>query len=283
MKLAILTDIHANYRALEAVIDHIERWLPDLVLVAGDIVNRGPRSADCFHLIEKKRKTENWQVIRGNHEGYVLMAASAERFDNPRLREMYRIAIYTYEQLQDELDTLQAMPERLSFDFNGSGEVRMLHASMIHNRDGIYPETTDVELAKKISPAPRVFITGHTHRPLVRTLNGTLVVNAGSVGLPFDADPRPGYAQLVLRNGDWQAEIIRLEYDLDAALRDFDTAGFMSRGGPLAELVRLELRSGLSQLYPWMVRYRDAVLEGEIGIAQAVDEFLQRPIVKPYW
>lgn len=283
MKIAILTDIHANYRALEAVLDHVERWHPDQVFVAGDIVNRGPRSADCFHLVEQKRQNENWQVIRGNHEDYVLMAAEKKNYDNPRLREMYQIGIFTYQQLRDEIDTLRAMPERLSFDFNGSGEVRMLHASMIHNRDGIYPETTDEELAEKIAPAPRVFITGHTHRPLIRTLNGTLVVNAGSVGLPFDGDNRACYAQLTLQNGEWQAEIIRLEYDLQAALRDFEAAGFAENGGPLADLVRLELQTGLSQLYPWMVRYRDPVLNGEISLEDAVREFLQQPIERPYW
>jgi len=283
MKIAILTDIHANYRALEAVLDHVERWNPDRVFVAGDTVNRGPRSADCFYLIEEKRKTENWQVIRGNHEDYVIMASRSERFDNPRLREMYRIGFYTYEQLRGEIDTLRAMPEQLRFNFNGSGEVRMLHASMIHNRDGIYPETTDAELEKQIAPAPRVFITGHTHRPLVRNLNGTLVVNAGSVGLPFDGDNRAGYAQLTYANGKWQAKIIRLEYDLGAALRDFDEAGFIEGGGSLAELVRLELRTGLSQLYPWMERYRDAVLNGEISVEQAVSEFLERPVKQPYW
>jgi len=42
MKLAVLADIHGNYRALETVIDHIQTWHPDQVLVAGDIVNRGP-------------------------------------------------------------------------------------------------------------------------------------------------------------------------------------------------------------------------------------------------
>jgi hypothetical protein len=128
-----------------------------------------------------------------------------------------------------------------------------------------------------------VFITGHTHRPLVRTLNGTLVVNAGSVGLPFDGDNRAGYAQLTYANGKWQAKIIRLEYDLGAALRDFDEAGFIEGGGSLAELVRLELRTGLSQLYPWMERYRDAVLNGEISVEQAVSEFLVRPVKQPYW
>ena len=54
MKIAVLADIHANYRALETVVQHVENWRPDSVLVAGDIVNRGPRSFCCLEYIEKR-------------------------------------------------------------------------------------------------------------------------------------------------------------------------------------------------------------------------------------
>ena len=59
MKIAVLADIHANYRALETTIDHVERWKPDHVFVAGDIVNRGPRSLCCLQRIEEKHKNDN--------------------------------------------------------------------------------------------------------------------------------------------------------------------------------------------------------------------------------
>ena len=54
MKIAALADIHGNYQALIAVIDHVERWKPDLVFVLGDIINRGPCSSDCLQLIQQK-------------------------------------------------------------------------------------------------------------------------------------------------------------------------------------------------------------------------------------
>jgi putative phosphoesterase len=283
MKIAVLADIHANYRALETVIAHVEDWKPDTVLVAGDIVNRGPRSLCCLEWIEEKRKIEGWQVIRGNHEDYVISRDEPDAPQSGPLYEMFQPVRFTYDQLHGDVSKIRSLPEQISLDFGEAGEVRMLHASMLSNRDGIYPETTNTELEELIAPAPTVFITGHTHRALVRRLNGTLVVNAGSVGLPFDCDTRAGYAQIVWENKEWQAEIIRLEYDMAAAERDYFDYGFMQEGGPLAELVLMEMKFAMSQLYPWTQKYNLPVQKGEITVEEATKEFLENPINRPYW
>jgi putative phosphoesterase len=283
MKIAALADIHANYRALEVVIDHIERWQPDAILVAGDIINRGPRSFCCLQLIEEKHLNAGWQVIRGNHEDYVIERDHPESPKSGPFYEMIRLTHFTYNQLNGDVSALKALPQQISLDCGSAGEVLMLHASVLGNRDGIYPETNDHELEKKIAPAPDVFITGHTHRPLVRQLNGTLVVNVGSVGLPFDGDTRAGYAQIVWQNGKWQAEIIRLEYDIQAAKQDFYSYGFMEQGGPLTELILVELQTGMGQLYQWAEKYSQPIKQGSITIEQAAREFLKNPITEPYW
>lgn len=72
MKLAILSDIHGNYPALLNAIEHVEAWRPDVVVVAGDTVNRGPRSADCLNLVLAKVRAVGWLMVIGNHEEYVI-------------------------------------------------------------------------------------------------------------------------------------------------------------------------------------------------------------------
>jgi hypothetical protein len=156
------------------------------------------------------------------------------------------------------------------------GEVRLTHASMRGTRDGIYRRTPDHELREQIgAPLPPLFCVGHTHLPLIRQLNGTLVVNAGSAGLPFDCNPRAGYAQLTWRNGAWQAEIIRLDYDWQQAEQDFFDSGFLEQGGPLAQLMLIELRTAHSQLYQWTTRYEAPILAGDITIEESVREFIE--------
>jgi len=67
MKIAILSDIHGNLPALQAVAADIERWQPDLVVVNGEIVNAGPCSPSCIHLMHQQASF-GWQVLRRNHE-----------------------------------------------------------------------------------------------------------------------------------------------------------------------------------------------------------------------
>ena len=153
-------------------------------------------------------------------------------------------------------------------------EVRVVHASMRGTRDGIFVETPDDVLRRQIAPAPKLFVVGHTHKPLVRTIDETLVVNVGAVGLPFDLDPRACYAQLTWQAGRWAAEIVRVEYDRAQADRDFDETGFIEEAGPIALLIRDELAQARSNLFEWSRDYEAAVVAGQMTMAESVQRFL---------
>ena len=283
MKIAVLADIHANFRALETVIDHVERWKPDVVVVAGDIVNRGPRSFCCLERIEEKRKTAGWYVIKGNHEDYVIERDQPNDARSGPMYDLIQPAYFTYRQLHQDVSILRGLPRQITLKSEEDDEIRILHASMLGNRDGIYPENTDAQIERKISPLPAVFITGHTHRTLIRRINNTLVVNAGSVGLPFDGDTRAAYAQITHSNGEWRSKIIRLLYNVGLTEKDYDEFGFANCGGPIVNIIRLELQTGIGQLYQWVAKYNDPIKNGEISVAKATEEFLKNPVKKPYW
>ena len=283
MKIAVLSDIHGNIQALEAVTDHAERWQPDLIMVAGDIVNRGPRSSDCIDFIIEKQKQDDWKIIRGNHEDYVIKKGNPDDQQTDQQAALFQPAHHIYQQLKQNVSKISGLPEAININSGGFGTVRMVHASMQHNRDGIYPETKDEKLEKQIDPAPDVFITGHTHRPLVRRLNKTLVVNAGSVGLPFDKDQRTGYAQITFRQKCWEAKIVRLAYDIEQAKRDFFETGYMNGAGPQAKIVLLELDLALSQLWHWSNRYSKLILQKKISVSDSIKAFLKDPITETYW
>ncbi len=283
MKIAVLADIHANYPALLEVDEHLQRWEPDLVFVAGDTVNRGPRPVECLHFVQEKVRQEGWHLIRGNHEDYVIMHSQPDAPRQGPLFDLFYYSYWTFEQLGRDTSMLEVMPEEFSYDIADCGEFRGVHASMRSNRHGIYPEMTNGILKKLINPPPAVLAVGHTHRPLVRQVEETLVVNAGSVGLPFDGDPRAAFAQIQLSNGDWSAEIVRLPYDVAKTKQDYFDTGFIDDAGPLAKLIQLELEHSLSQLYQWVSRYMDLVLAGEISVASAADEYLENPSIEPYW
>ncbi len=275
MKLAVLADIHANFVALQTVAAHIEAWQPDAVVVNGDIVNRGPRSRDCLEFVQAKQQESGWCVVRGNHEDYVISldAPNAPR-SGPQF-ELYRPVYWAYDQLGGDVSALRKMPFALSLWTEDATEARITHASMAGIRDGIYPQMSDEKLRQKINPPPPLLCVGHTHLPLIRRIDNTLVVNVGSVGLPFDGDTRASYAQLTRQNGAWQAEIIRLEYSLQQAERDFYTTGFIDEGGPLAGMILDELHNARSLMYQWTLQDKDAVLSGQITMADSVERFMR--------
>jgi len=120
MKIAALADIHGNYQALIAVIDHVERWKPDLVFVLGDIINRGPCSRDCLHLIQQKIESDSWQTITGNHEQYVLRFDSPDAPRNENQFELSKIIHWTYQSLSPgDIQSVKELPLEIETQLPG--------------------------------------------------------------------------------------------------------------------------------------------------------------------
>jgi len=284
MKIAVLADIHANFIALNTALDHLSHWKPDRVIIAGDIVNRGPRPAECLDLIEDNIIKDDWLAIRGNHEDYVILHASPDAPRQGPALEVHRASYWTFRQLGSNVIRLSDMPVQQIFLGPDRRTVQFTHGSLLGSRDGIYPETSDYSLQKKIGldqhsqteTSLALFGVGHTHRPVIRWLSGVLVVNAGSVGLPFDHDTRLAYAQLTWSNGHWRAEIIRLPYDIDRAERDFFDTGYLENAGPLTRLVKIELSTASSHLYNWAMEYQESALDGKISVLESVQIYLSR-------
>jgi predicted phosphodiesterase len=278
MKIAILADIHANLAALHAVVEDIDSWSPDLVVVAGDVVNRGPQSDACLDLVLRLRDECGWRVIAGNHEGYILRyAADVARPGFPTSGPHYefsRLIAWSYSQLTDRLSAIAALPDR--FDLaTPDGALHVLHASVRHDRDGVLAASSDEELREQINLAAAVFCVGHTHMPFVRRVDDTLLVNVGSVGLPFDGDTRAAYARLSLGHTGWSAEIRRVVYDLTATERAFVHGGALQAIGPMGQIMLRELQTGQSLMFDFLPRYNRPIHAGTISVEAAVREFLR--------
>ena len=213
MRLAVVTDIHANLTALEAVVADLREVAPDLVVHGGDLMAGGARPAEVIDRI----RDLSWPGVYGNADEMLWMPEQMSRMlPGPHLAPIReRMLAYTIPRTlaaigAERLDWLKALPLRWS----ESGTC-VVHAGP-HDVWQIVPAATaDDELQRVFEPlrAERV-VYGHIHTPYIRRLPAFTVINAGAVSLSFDGDPRASYA---LIDGD-RVSIRRVAYDIDAEI-----------------------------------------------------------------
>lgn len=282
MKLAVLSDIHGNWPALEAVMADVDAWGPDLVLVDGDVVNSGPSSDACWRAVRERREQDGWVVLAGNHEAYVTEWATGDPPLAGPAYDLIRLSHWTYRQLGREAGELAGLPERWEWRAPDASLLVALHASVLGNRTGIYPFTGDDDARRRVPPEASIFITAHTHIPHQRRLDGRLVVNVGAVGVPGDGDRQASYGRLTWTRRGWSAAIQRVAYDLVAAERAYFDTGFLNEVGPEGEMSLVEWRLARDVRTRWSAIYREAILAGAISHAAAVDAFLDTADLRPY-
>jgi diadenosine tetraphosphatase ApaH/serine/threonine PP2A family protein phosphatase len=177
---ALLYDIHGNLPALEAVLADARA---DRFLLGGDYALFGPFPAET---VDALRSLPNATWIRGNGERWTANPDQAP--DN----EVVPGAIAASREVlgSDLVAQLAALPEEVVID-----GIRYCHASPISDVRSFMPEPADDELELLAGVLERRLVFGHTHLPFKRVgPNGIELINPGSVGMPFDGDPRAAYA-----------------------------------------------------------------------------------------
>jgi len=216
--VAVISDIHANLPALEAVLADIDRQAVAQVLCAGDLVGQGPHPNQVVSRIRKA----GIPSILGNQEIELRTLADRARPD-PKRHMLWTIAILKRKNRQ----YLLGLPADRELDVEGVG-IRLVHGSPLGAFDAMYPSLTSRTLRAWFpagKPRPDLLVGGHTHVPFVRTVDGMLVVNAGTVGRPLDGDPRASWALLDLEGGRARARIRRVEYPLEETLQAMKRIG----------------------------------------------------------
>lgn len=211
MKLAIISDIHGNLAALDAVLVDLDRMRPDQVVHGGDLVVNGPRPAECLAVVRER----GWRGVRGNTDQAVW-----DRESHPLPPAMEPIADWAKGRLGDrDLTWLQSQP----LEWREGEAVALVHAVPGDLWTVVLADAPDQDLRSTYGPlAARLAVYCHIHVPFVRRLDDQLTVaNTGSVGLPFDGDPRAAY--LLVEDGAPATR--RVPYDVERAIHDLHTTG----------------------------------------------------------
>jgi predicted phosphodiesterase len=273
MKLAVLSDIHGNVPALEAVLEDILAWRADEVIVNGDVINRGPYSPQVLGML--REHLPRAEYLLGNHESFTLYSAANPLEPEDSKYDLRRLAQWTATQLGEALAPIADWGDHLDrTGLEGGASLHITHGSRLGNRDGIGPSTREEELPAKLGEPRDLFVASHTHRPMVREFAGGQVVNIGSVGQPLDGDERAAYGRFELRDGCWVSEIRRVAYDKPRAIRDFHQSGFLDHAGPVGWLIYTEHRLNAMHVGPMMRRYLADIEAGGLSVREAVQHYL---------
>lgn len=262
MRVAIFADIHGNLPALEAVLDDIGQQQVDRVIVNGDSVNRGPESAQVMHALS----AVDHAATMGNHDDVMLMVIERRDVDvDPwYLDHFWRSAVVAAQDVQEAgyLDTIRAMPMTLRIEQHGAPSLLVSHGSPRHYREGFGTHTTPEIISEITQEHPAdVLVGSHTHRPYQATWGRYTVLNTGSVGSPFNGDPRAQYLILTLQGGKWVPEFRRVPYDRQRALAAYETTGMLQNGGLSASIFLEELRHARSFIVPFLMWCEEEKLE----------------------
>jgi predicted phosphodiesterase len=229
MRYALISDIHANLPALEAVLADIADR-PDVAATyhLGDLVGYAPWPNETV----ARLRAEGIAGVAGNYDSTVATHYKhcGCRYEDPRQEELsHHSYAWTLEHTSAATKAfLGGLPFRIDVRPLGghtSGPtITLLHGNQVLNTVYVYEERSDDFLAKMGggvgAKVGDVVCFGHTHKPWHREVEGVHFVNTGSVGRPKDGDPRAGYVLLDVATGQTvRVEIIRVEYDVERTVR----------------------------------------------------------------
>ncbi|MBA3430994.1 MAG: metallophosphoesterase family protein [Actinobacteria bacterium] len=208
MRIAVISDIHGNLPALEAVMGDLDEQSPDEVWCGGDIGWAGPWATECIGRI---RET-GWPTVRGNTDVWITGDPQTVE-DLAARRELEQLAA-AHDISDDDSKWLASLP----LGHSGPSSTLLVHGTPDTPFDAPMPDGAAGEFSPYEGVAS-VVIYGHVHRAFFRRLaDGTIVCNTGSVGLPMDS-PLPSYLLIDTTGPDIAFRHRRVDYDRAGAIR----------------------------------------------------------------
>jgi predicted phosphodiesterase len=249
MRIALLSDVHGNLPALEAVLADLDRNAAhDAIYHLGDLVGYAPWPDEVVALLHER----GIPGVAGNYDSTVATGYKhcGCKYEDPR-QEALSHESYAWTLANTTEATrrrLAALPFRMDIRPEGGHQsgatLHLIHGNPVLNTVYWTEDRSDdfcLKMAARMGArAGDMVAFGHTHKPWRRQLDGIHFLNTGSVGRPKDGDWRAGYATVAPREDGWDVEFVRVEYDvaraagaIRASTLPDDFATYLETGGAL--------------------------------------------------
>ena len=220
MRIAVLSDIHGNLMALDAVMADVREQSPDQIWCGGDVGWAGPWSSECIAMVSES----GWPTVRGNTD--VWITGDPQTVEDEQQRKELQALAEAHDVSDTDLQWLLNLP----LGHSGPGSILLVHGTPNSPFVGPMPDDPAADFMPYKGQASLV-IYGHVHRAFTRRLtDGTLVANPGSVGVPADSE-LASYLLIDQEGPDVTLRHRRVQYDRAEAVERARRLG-----GPIAEL-----------------------------------------------
>ncbi|HOO74270.1 MAG TPA: metallophosphoesterase family protein [Tepiditoga sp.] len=226
MKIAVISDIHSNREAFDAVLKDIESEKADKIFCVGDLIGYGP---DPEYIISKIRDM-NIPTVMGNYDNAVAfgMTDCGCSYNPGRETEVGNISLkWTSENISDEYKSfLKTLPYTISVNIENV-KILFVHGSTLDNLfEYVRPETSPErlkELTENISED--IIVNGHTHISMARHTRGKTFLNPGSIGRTKEGFPKAVYMIIDIKDGVFSYEFIKIDYDYRKTIEKIVSVG----------------------------------------------------------
>lgn len=218
MRVAILSDLHGNAVALDAILEDVDALGGvDRIVAAGDLCMDGPRPKKVL----RRLREIGAHVVRGNTDRMIALEDTSRSDAEDRDAIMWQRGALG----QDWVAWLGAAPLFLTIG-DGADGLYVTHATIRSDEEHVWPDAGDEQLEAIVEGvAQRTLVFGHLHVPYVRTWRDRTFVNVASAGLPKDGDARAHYAVFTQRAGGWSIRSRRVPFDVDRVERQLRGSG----------------------------------------------------------
>jgi predicted phosphodiesterase len=230
-KIAILSDIHGNLPALEAVLTEIVAEGIERVVCLGDVATLGPQPREVL----ARLRALGCPVVMGNTDAILLAPQDDEEAPSDHWRNEDFDRWCAAQLTPDDLAYLRTFQPTISLPLSEDMMLLCYHGSPRSYDERISAETADSALHEMLAATPaRIYAGGHTHQQLLRRYRDALVLNPGAVGFAKDAIPpatlvrNPAWAEYAVIASDrvrLDVSLRRAPFDLDALFAAFDATG----------------------------------------------------------
>ena len=231
MNLGIISDVHSNYEALKAVLRELNREGVNRIINAGDNVGYSAFPNECIELF----KAEGIEGVMGNYDEAVAFSkpvCGCGYKDEEVARIGHLSLAWTQENVNHETrEYLSELSKHLEFE-SPDGKVFAMHGGLEDLTQWITEKNEGLLKEIALKKGARLVILGHTHKPFVKEIDGTVFVNPGAVGRPFDGDPSASFA-IVEISDTIHVRIRRVEYAVEKNIQALINAGLPAEIGAM--------------------------------------------------